>query len=139
METDRIKIVIVEDDSFYGEILRKYVCQVMERMVPPTQTSVIHFASAKECLESLDSDTRLFLLDHNLGDSNAQSGLDLLKVIKERCPNSETIIVTNHSDFATINEFTLQGADRYILKNQDTPIRIITTLKQLLGTGVSPG
>lgn len=135
MKTEKFKIVIVEDDAFYGEVLRKYVLQVVDRIVPQRQISIIHHVSADACIERLDPDTNIFLLDYNLGDDqdgNSMTGLDLLKIIKRVCPNSDTIIVTNSSDFSTINQFTLQGADRYVLKNTNTPITIITALKQLL-------
>jgi response regulator of citrate/malate metabolism len=135
MKTDNIKIVIVEDDAFYGEILRKYVQQVFYSMIPESDVSVEHFISAKECLECLDPETNMFLLDYNLSgdhDDELQSGLDLLKKIKRICPNADTVIVTGYNDFSTINKFTLEGADRYILKNENTPIRINTILRQLI-------
>lgn len=135
MKTDKIKIVIVEDDAFYGEILRKYVHQVVDSIVPERDVSILHLISAEECIESLDPETNIFLLDYNLTGGNneeSQSGLDLLRKIKKLCPKALTIIVTNYSDFTTINKFTLEGADRYILKNGDTPIQINTILKQLI-------
>ena len=135
MNKQNVKIVIVEDDCFYGEILRKYTSLVTEQLVPGENATVVHYATVGEFLANLDPATSIFMLDHDLGlDENefARSGLDLLKIIKEQCPGSGIIIVTNHSDYPTINKFCLQGADRYILKNQDAPVRIMTALRQLL-------
>ncbi|GJM28025.1 MAG: hypothetical protein DHS20C17_06600 [Cyclobacteriaceae bacterium] len=135
METNEIKIVIVEDDHFYGELLRKYVTQVVEGIFPHYSGIVRHHISAPECVENLDRDTRLFILDYNLtgeGDSGQTTGVDLLEIVKEECPTAQVIVVTQHSDFATINKFARLGADRYILKDQDTPLKITAALRQLL-------
>lgn len=135
MTTDNIKIVIVEDDAFYGEILRKYVQQVVNSIIPDSDVSVEHFITAKGCVECLDPETHMFLLDYDLSgdhEDELQSGLDLLKKIKRICPQAYTVIITSYNDFSTINKFTLEGADRYILKNDHTPIRINTILRQLI-------
>jgi len=135
MKRDKLKIVIVEDDAFYGEILRKYVYQVVDRKIPEKDVSIMHFISAEECMECLDPETNIFLLDYNLvGDDNeaSQNGLDLLKTIKKMCPQAYFIIVTSYGDFSTIKKFAMEGADKYVLKNEDTPIRINAILKHLI-------
>ncbi len=131
----KAKIVIVEDDPFYGEILRKYVSQIAENLIPQSDVSIIHLTSGEECMECLDPETNIFILDYDLtggNDEHSLNGLDLLKEINTVCPAAYKIIVTSYSDFSTINSFTLEGADRYILKKRDTPMRIYTILKELI-------
>ncbi len=134
MNRSNVKITIVEDDCFYGEILRKYVIQLTGRLVPAENTEVIHHTTAEECLTHLDPLTDIFILDHNLGvkEKDHLTGLELLQIIQNKCPGSRYVIVTNHCDYPTINKFSLQGAHRYILKNQETPINLRTALCQLL-------
>ena len=142
-EIDALKIVIVEDDSFYGEILRKYVSQIAESLVLSKKSKVHHYLSAEECIKNLDPETHLFVLDYNLtseAGSPKTNGLELLKLVKKECPDARTVVVTHYSDYPTINQFNMLGADRYILKDGQTPVRIMTALRQLLNNrkGLSP-
>ena len=134
-EIDLLKIVIVEDDRFYGEILRKYVSQVAESFFPPENSFVKHYLSAEECIKHLDPETHLFVLDYNLANGERDTttnGLELLKLVKKECPHARTIVVTHDRDYTTINQFNMLGADRYILKDGQTSLRIMSALKQLL-------
>ena len=133
-EINPLKIVIVEDDRFYGEILRKYVRQIVESLFPQEHSNVHLFFSAEECIKHLDYDTHLFVLDYNLTSDgvSAANGLELLKHVKKECPDARTIVVTQDSDYDTINQFNMLGADRYILKDGQTPLRIMTAFRQLL-------
>lgn len=135
MITDKIKIVIVENNTFFGEILRKLVSHLADKIAPNGRVSIIHHISAEECLQSIDPKTDVFLLDYNLEDDEsieALNGLDLLRIIKKQCKHSRTVLVTGYSDYDTISQFFIEGVDRYILKDNDTLLRLSSILKELL-------
>lgn len=135
MATDRIKIVIVEDNTFYGEILRKLVFHIVDKIATQGSISIVHHISAEDCLQSIDPQTDIFLLDYNLEDSESSeviNGLNLLKIIKRRCTNSRTVLVTGCCDYHIINQFFREGVDRYLLKDEDTLIRLSAIMRELL-------
>ena len=62
-----IKIFIVEDDPYYNRLLTKYVETLCNEKVYPQCKFEIHsFLTAHECIEQLDDDISIMLLDYFL-------------------------------------------------------------------------
>ena len=71
--------------------------------------------SGEQCLECLDKDTSvgLVLLDIKMPKVN---GLDVLKIIKEKRPGLNVVIITGYKSVETAHEAVSLGACGYIVK-----------------------
>jgi DNA-binding NarL/FixJ family response regulator len=77
------------------------------------------FYSGEECLENLQLNPGLIVLDYYLGEgeSAAMSGLDTLKKINEKNSHIPVVILSREKDKALITEFLQVGAMRYVIKD----------------------
>lgn len=100
------QLLIVEDDRGLNQGLSKALRADNRQII-----SCQDLKTAREQL--LCSSVSLALLDVNLPDGN---GLDLLREIKERTPNTPVIMLTANDTDIDIVEGLEQGADDYITK-----------------------
>lgn len=77
------------------------------------------FYSGEDCLDNLQMNPSLIVLDYYLGEgeSTAMSGLDTLKKITERNRNIPVVILSREKDKALITKFLQFGAMRYVVKD----------------------
>ncbi len=92
------------------------------------------YMSGEECLQNLDLNPQIIVLDYYMGsdDEGLLSGLDTLKKIREQ--NKEIIIValSREKDEATIAEFIRQGAQKYVVKDDYFIDTLIETIENTL-------
>ncbi len=111
MKNDK-KTVLIVDDSIL----------VMERMIPIMEeieniSFVVHAASYQEGLEVLSRLTPdMVLLDINLPD---KSGIELLRLIRERRLETAVLMITNNADIYYRNICKKLGADYFLDKSTD--------------------
>ena len=74
------------------------------------------FNSPKEFLQHLTADIHVCLLDHYL--TGGQTGIDVLKQIKQVSFNSFVIVMSGQKNFDVVVEYLNECADRYIDKNK---------------------
>lgn len=113
-----IKIFVVEDDAWYGELLEYHLS-----LNPDYE--VKRFTSGKECMANLHLKPSVITLDYKLGD---MLGRDVLKKIKQNNPEIQVVIISGQEDVGTAVELLKEGAYDYIVKNEDTPNRIWNTI-----------
>ncbi len=118
-------IFIVEDDSWFTEFLMYHI-----RLVE-TDATIKQFKSGKQLLASLHEQPSIITLDYNLPDAN---GKDLLKIIKDKSPQTKVIIVSGSNDLKLAVELLKEGAYDYILKDTDTKERIWNTFRNISET-----
>lgn len=82
------KLCIVEDHDWLREMFTNYLNQ------QPDLEVAAAFASGEECLNNLSTDTDLILVDLSL---KGMSGIELIKIIRERWPTIPYIIVSGES------------------------------------------
>jgi DNA-binding NtrC family response regulator len=104
------KIFIVEDDSWYGEILNYHLS-----LNPDYE--IIRFESAKACLARLSEKPNLITIDYSLPDMN---GLELLKKIKSTLNDTPVIVISGQEEVNTAVELIKNGAADYITKDDNT-------------------
>ena len=77
------------------------------------------FFSGEECLEYLDLNPSMIVLDYYLGEgeSTVMSGLDTLKKISEQNSSIPVVILSRERDKDLISKFMHQGAMRYVIKD----------------------
>ncbi len=114
-------IFIVEDDPFYGEMLKYHISLNPDYIVEK-------FETGKEFLRNLYKNPSVTLLDYSLPDI---SGLEVLKKIQEYNPDIPVIIVSGQEDVSTAVNLLKHGAYDYLVKDEDTKDRIWNALKNI--------
>ncbi len=115
------KIFIVEDDSWYADILEYHL------LLNPDFT-VEKFSNGKDCLQNLYQKPQLITLDYSLPD---MKGRDVLLRIKESHPDMPVIMISGQEDITTAVELLKEGAYDYIVKNEDTKDRLWNSIRLL--------
>jgi two-component system, NtrC family, response regulator AtoC len=115
------KVFIVEDDPFYGEMLKYHVSLNPDYVVEKFQTG-------KDFLNNLHRKPSVVSLDYSLPD---MSGLEVLKKITAFNPHIPVIIVSGQDDVSTAVNLLKEGAYDYFVKNEETKDRIWNSLKKI--------
>lgn len=98
---------VVEDDMFFSKMVHHQLS-----MDPEFEVQV--FQNGKEFLNQLSQFPSVVTLDYMLPDF---SGLELLKKIKEKSPNTQCIILSGQDNLQTAIDFMREGAYDYIVKD----------------------
>jgi two-component system OmpR family response regulator len=95
---------------------------------------VVCFRTGEECLENLDQNPRLIVLDHILAGAgeNKLNGLDTLKEIRKINTYIPVIILTGQGDDTLLTEFMENGANRYLTKDDYFIDSLIETIQQMI-------
>ena len=106
--TERITILVVDDQNFMRRALRDY----LQSAYPAA--AIIEAADGARALELCRSRSpQLVLMDVTLPDAN---GIDLTTQIKEMLPETAVIIVSQHAGRAYFDRARAAGAFAYITK-----------------------
>lgn len=111
-------IFIVEDDTFYREIVYNHICN-------REYLNVESYKSAEEFSENLYKNPEIIFLDYNL---NSKNGLDLLKEIKSINPDTYVILMSAQDTIQVAVDSLRYGAIEYIIKNDVALEKIDSTL-----------
>lgn len=107
----KVKILsyVLEDDT---EML-----EMIERLMKAANINEYElFTKPEDMLMHIQSDIVLAAIDHYL--DGKFSGLDILKEIKRRNPNSYVIIMTGQQNCKVVIEYLNSGANKYVDKNE---------------------
>jgi DNA-binding NtrC family response regulator len=106
---DEKLIFVVDDDKVILNLL-EYTFKSREGYVVRT------FMSGEECLEHMDQEPDLIVLDHlfYLEGKESMSGLDTLKTLRKININVPVIILSGQGDLTLVKEFIVNGAVKYI-------------------------
>lgn len=115
-------IFIVEDDILYMNLILKE----LEKM---GYTNVISYNTGKEAIHSLDTKPDIALLDYFL--EKDFTGMDVLKKINERFPETQVIFLTGSDDVNIAVDTMRNGAYDYIVKGDTAFIRIRHLMKKI--------
>lgn len=115
------KIFVVEDDSWYAELLKYHLS-----LNPDYQVEIFH--TGKECLNSLHKRPALITVDYSLPDMN---GKELLAKIRLQTPGVAIVIISGQEDITTAVELLKEGAFDYIVKNEETKSRLWHTIQRI--------
>ncbi|UII28903.1 sigma-54 dependent transcriptional regulator [Fulvivirga maritima] len=104
------RIFIVEDDPWFGEMLKYHLSQNPDHEVEL-------FKTAKEVLASLSKNPDLITLDYSLPDID---GDELFSKIKSKLPNTPVIVVSGQEQVGIALKLLKMGVSDYFIKNDDT-------------------
>lgn len=121
MQEKYFRIFIVEDDDWFNEFLTYILSMNPDH-------SVTSFRKGKELLKNLGEQPHFVSLDYNLPDID---GGTLLKKIKEQCPQTECIIISEQDKIDTAVGLLKNGAYDYFVKSQDIRDRLLNTIEKI--------
>ena len=89
METEKIKIFLVDDDALYLKSLEIEFLQQAD-------FSIETYASGEECVKNISRDPDVIILDYHLDgiDKNAMNGIDTLDKIKNINPDIPILMLS---------------------------------------------
>jgi DNA-binding NarL/FixJ family response regulator len=108
METQGINLFIVDDNKLLVADLKNYLKNKFR-----VSLEISIFYDGESCLAALNEDTHIVILDYNMEGKN---GLEILKLIKEKNPKTEVIMLTSNEDIAISIETFRAGAKDYVIK-----------------------
>jgi DNA-binding NarL/FixJ family response regulator len=108
METQGINLFIVDDNELMLMDLKYYLQNKFGVSV-----RISTFVDGESCLEKVDKETHIVILDYFLEGKN---GLEILKSIKSINPKTEVIMLSGNEDIATAIETFRAGANDYVVK-----------------------
>lgn len=130
----QIKIFIVEDDQYYNRLLTKYVETLCNEKVYPNCTFIIRsFLTAHECIEQLEEDISIMLLDYFLFNDEEEdilTGEDVLVETLKYSPDCKVIMVSELRSAQTVIQLMHQGIYEYIDKNVSSRDRVGSVLQK---------
>lgn len=96
--------------------------------------NVVCFKTGEECLENLDQNPRVIVLDHVLAGvgENTLNGLETLKEIRKVNKEVPVVILTGQGDDALLTEFMENGANRYLTKDDYFIDSLVETIRQVI-------
>jgi DNA-binding NtrC family response regulator len=106
----QIKLFIVEDNFMYSYVLE-------EMLKEYGNFKISSFTSGKKCLELLDSNPDVIILDYNLEDG--MNGLDTFKIIHTSKPKIPVIILSSQPDLQVTADLLKHGVFDYIQKKDN--------------------
>ncbi len=118
---DTLNVFIVEDDEFYGEMLKHHLSKNPDY-------EVTLYKSGAECIANLHQKPSVISLDFSLPD---MTGHDVLKKIQNFNPEIPVIIVSGQEEISTAVQLLREGAYDYIEKNDDTRARLWNVLSKI--------
>ena len=117
-----LKIIILDDDLFFGNLLRNFLLNQGYKLIELFQDEF-------KCLESINQGLSIVILDHNLKNSN---GFDVMKKIKQK--NSKAIIIyLSGQEYMHIAVKAIRlGAIDYIEKNSNYFFQLKQLIDQIM-------
>ncbi|CAG5076394.1 response regulator [Parvicella tangerina] len=130
------KIVIVEDDLYYNKALTKYVGTICNpKVYPGINFDIQSYFTAHDCIENLEPDVDLMLLDFYLINDEEYDiiyGDEVVEVVNKYCPNCKIIMVSEQGSTHLTAQMLRNGIYDYIDKNTNSKNRIGSVIQKLV-------
>lgn len=120
-------IFIVDDDKFFGEMLKEHLSKKGGR-------NVFIFMTGEDCLNNLDENPNLVILDYNLDSVNkdAENGLKILQLIRKKNQLLPVVMLSNQDQYSIALQTIQKGAEQYVIKDEEAFENIDRILDDLL-------
>jgi DNA-binding NtrC family response regulator len=120
-------LFIVDDDPMQLEMLKDHLSKFKNFQIKT-------FGTGEECLMALTEKPDIIILDYNLNNVSkaAINGLDVLKLIKKDCPESEVIMLSGQEKIEVAVNTMKYGAFDYVVKNESSFFRSENAIVNLL-------
>jgi len=113
------KIFVVDDNEMLTMALEDYLTR-------KTMHKVEVFGTGEECIEHLDDEPDIIILDYNLNsvDERAANGAQILEAIKKLNYSIHVIMLSSQDAYGTALQTIMMGADSYVIKDADAFAKI---------------
>ena len=137
MKTKKVlKVVIVEDDLYYNKALTKYIQTICNTSVyPEFNFEVLSYLNAHDCIEELDDETNIMVLDYyliNKDEDDVLTGADIVKEANEHCDDCHIIMISAQESPHNTSELIKMGIFDYVDKNVNSKNRLGAVLQRLI-------
>ncbi len=116
-----IKIFIVDDDQFLGNLIKKAI----EKL---DNVEVTHFLSPEECVNNLHLNPDIISIDYLMPGMN---GLELMEKVKNYNDGIQCVIVSGQDKLDVVVDTYKKGAQDYIIKNENAIINLEHSIRNL--------
>lgn len=117
-EDESLVVFIVDDNVPYLNLVKK--------LLDKPNFSVFTFTTGEECLEYLQLQPDLVILDYHLDSVNpyAMKGDRIAEFIEERVPDAEILLISSDNKFNLINDLHFSGIKNIIYKDEEALLKI---------------
>jgi len=125
-------VFLVDDDKMFLSSLKNNLAQNFNSGV-----ELSTFTSGEECLQKIESNPDIVILDYYLNDDqhpDAMDGLTVLKKIKEASQDSAVIMLSGQDKLQVALDSIKSGAYEYVAKSESAFVRIQNTVKNIIGS-----
>ena len=124
METQGLNLFIVDDNKLMVTALELFL---KNRFGTSIQIST--FNDGESCLEKVDKETHIVILDYFMEGKN---GLEILKSIKSINPKTEVIMLSSNENIALAIETFRAGAKDYVIKGNDSWKKVTQLVNEII-------
>lgn len=126
-----LSVCVVDDDQYHNALVTKIVQNAAEEN--GQNVLISSYKDGNSCIQNSQDTPNLVFLDFYLSTKNdiTQTGLDVLKRIKEIHPQTHVIFISQEHEWAKFKqELISEGADDFLKKDEDLPKKIKDILKR---------
>lgn len=125
----KYSIFIVEDNESYAKLLEEFLMLHFPKIY-----SIKKFTTGEECLKKIHQKPTIVILDHllNKDQSGAETGLSIVKKIKEVNANTHVILLSAQTEIEVVSKTIAKYGGIYIKKNEEAFNKIEQKIKQFL-------
>lgn len=126
MNENKKLIFIVDDDEMLSEMLADHLKATMD-------LETIIFGTGEACLEEIDKNPDLVILDFNLNSIEpfASNGIDILKIIRDRKKDMRVVMHSSQAQQGEALKLVDENTLEYVIKNQEAFYRLSEIIKGL--------
>ncbi|MBI2271150.1 MAG: hybrid sensor histidine kinase/response regulator [Bacteroidetes bacterium] len=123
-----VKIFLVDDNKMFVNALKHSLTRGSNNI-----TDIKTFFTGEECLQSIDYNPTIVILDYYLNSKfpDALDGLQILKSIKQSHPGTEVIMLSSQDSIRLAADTLKHGAYDYITKGEGSFIKIRNLVKHI--------
>lgn len=134
----KLSIYIIEDDTFYAELLSDLVVGLTKKYEEKLSISYRTFYSGDEATFEMDMKPDIVLLDYYILDDELElkTADTLMAHIHETEPKAQIIVVSGQKDESVKNELLKKGAAAYVRKTADSIPVLESILCDLIDTRI---
>ncbi len=133
---EKIKIIIIEDDIYYTELLSRHIANHLIREESGLAYDIQTYRSAQECLEHLEKDVDIIVMDYYLENDQGDipfPGTDLLQAIQNYCPAARTVVMSADDTVELPIQLFDQGIYEFIVKDKQATEKLSAALRKMIG------
>lgn len=121
MSNKKYRVFIVEDKEIWAISLQ-------EKLGPNYEYHI--YTSGEDCIANLSKNPDIVILDYDL--EGQMNGLDTLKDIKKRLPNTYVIMFTAQESVQAAVELFENGVFDYVVKSENAALRVKHHIKRII-------